>query len=770
MSESIASNDHTNAPAALGDMAAREHSSDTSAQIPITTSASQPRSNAVKLAVAFGMTVWILVSLFGGLLLLAHYRETVRAADDRIKQISEQIARSSPKISAAQASALSASATGRLFLVSVMQTTQAEAMRPVDVGADVWRRWLQLPKTDNVAHHQDDYFFRWSEARANDGLPLWINVAQAEARALEAFYPLRNYTVGVWLTFSLGIIYATAILARTLLRRGRAEEALRLSELTLRAREADLVFAQSIAKFGSWRVNLVTGNIEPSAEYLALFEVTAQTCPRNFEEWIKRFLPETTEAEDARRKFKQACDGAVAYEGTRRVVLDSGRIKWLQFYARPVFDHKKRHVAFFGVARDVTVEHMAAEHLAASEERYRVISENMQDIVSLHTRQGAVLYASPSLYRLLGHKQERAIGNSPISYIHPDDQTIVMSAVGALVRNETQSIKIEYRIRGAGGRYVWFETLLDAVFHREGQLRHFQASSRDISARKVAESALAKRTEQLSAANRLLTREVERRQALERRVLLDIEMELAQVGLELHDDLGQDLTGVALLTKTLERKLSDAGLSAAEDAARISDLVNRAIRHTRMISHGLSPYVWGEYGLSAALAQLASDIDSLGTVSCIAKLDDNITIDDEVVIRSLYRIAQEATNNALKHSQARHIRIGLKRLTNHIQLVIADDGTTQASTTGRNHSSSNMRINGTDGTGLHSIRHRAQTIDANVKVRISPGRGTAILITLNNNKLGLYDSKSLAQDEQSSLSPSRATLSPFIQTGAIHEI
>lgn len=215
--------------------------------------------------------------------------------------------------------------------------------------------------------------------------------------------------------------------------------------------------------------------------------------------------------------------------------------------------------------------------------------------------------------------------------------------------------------------------------------------------------------------------EVERRHALERRVLLDIEMALAQVGLELHDELGQDLTGIALLTKSLERRLMDDKRDEANDAARISDLVNRTIGHTRMISHGLSPYIWGASGLNSALAQLANDIDSLGVVSCVAKLDDSVLIEDEAVLRGLYRMAQEATNNAIKHGGVTLIRISLKRLSYAIQLVIADDGRTQ-----------NKKIQtAADGvTVLHSIYHRAQTLEAKVNIRVSVGKGTVVRILL----------------------------------------
>jgi|GEM_PF-3303122 len=690
----------------------------------------QPLWSPVRGALAFGITVWLLVTVVGLMLVMQHYKQSRLQAEARITQIVEQIQRAVGSVNAVQAEALSATARDRLFLVTVTTPERIEKMRPLDIPQPYWQQWMNAPRAlndPNFVQRNNDYLYATTRAVSADNVNLLVNVSQTQKKSLATYLPVQNYAAAVWVIFTLGIMLATSILIQSLKRRLRAERALRTSEASLRAREANLLAVQSISRFAGWRSDLETGAIYASPEYLAMLEVTEATVPRTIDEWIKRFVPIETEAKIARQHFIDSHQPNFVYEGVRRVALDSGNIKWIQFYARPVVDGRGKHTGYLGVARDITEAHLASTKLAESEERYRVISENMQDIVTLHSLDSKLIYASPSLSRLIGHQLQRAIGNTPFPYIHEDDLNHTNAALETLQSGRASSIKIEYRIRGQGGHYRWLETNFVAVKHDDGSLRHFQATSRDVTSRKTAEQTLARRTEQLSIANLKLMREVERRQALERRVMLDIEMELAQVGLELHDELGQDLTGIALLTKTLERKLSDSQQSTTEDAARISALVNRAISHTRMISHGLSPYILGESGLVLALAQLASDVDSLGVVSCIAKLDDTVVIEDEVVIRCLYRIAQEATNNALKHSEAKHIRICLKRLRSHVQLVIANDGQTRT-----------ISANSTRKTNrLHSIRHRAQTIDAQVSVRKSSQQGTVIRVMIDHSKLGL---------------------------------
>jgi PAS domain S-box-containing protein len=689
--------------------------------------------HSVKYTIIFSVTVWVFVTFVDVLLLSQLHRQATLAASDRVKQIAEQVVRAIERIDVAQAYSISAAASYRVFMITVSAPSEIARKRPEAVPEKVWAEWIKLVAQDsrsaNVSSEifiRDGYIFQWVNTKTAQEDPILIHIAIPNVHAYKAFHTVRAYSIIAWVILSIGIIVATITLVNSLLRSAKAEEALKLSETSLRARESDLLAAQSVARFGSWRLELADGSIHPSLEYTQLFETAPENFPRNIEEWISRYLPDPADAADARVKFKRAHEASYPYEGTRRVVLDSGKIKWLQYYARPVFDAKQHHTGFFGIARDVTDERMAAEKLAASEERFRVISENMQDIITLHARDGTVLYASPSLKQQIGHRTDRAVGNSPLSYVHPDDHEKVAACIKSLLNDERRGARIEYRIRGVGGQYTWLETSILPVLHESGKLRHFQAVSRDISARKAAESALASRTGQLSAANRQLVREVARRHELERRVLLDIEMEMAQVGLELHDELGQDLTGIALLTKNLERKLQDGNALGAADAARISELTNRAIRHTRMISHGLSPYIWGESGLTTALAQLANDIDSLGVVSCIASVDERIQIEDEAVTRGMYRIAQEATNNALKHSGAKHIRLSLKQLANSLQMVIADDGTTQRESLKDALDASQLNAS----HDLHSIRHRAQTLDAAVRVRVSQGRGTVVRITI----------------------------------------
>ncbi|MEO8385169.1 MAG: PAS domain S-box protein [Betaproteobacteria bacterium] len=393
---------------------------------------------------------------------------------------------------------------------------------------------------------------------------------------------------------------------------------------------------------------------------------------------------------------------------------------------QPMFDAHGEFLGYRGIGRDVTSIKMAERQLAANEARYRLITQNMRDIIVLMQCDGETIYLSPSFSRVTGHDIETSIREDAGSFFHPEDYVWVEREFARCAIGERDGLQpaLTYRFRHAEGHYIWLEGQLHLVRDDSGLPSHIQISARDVTARRLAEISVAAKTLELKEANSALENEVRSRQELERNILITIEKELEQVGLELHDELGQDLTGIALLTKTLAQKLIGKGPVEAALASRISTLVNRTIGHTRMIAHGLSPYIWGQEGLVAALRQLASDINSLDAVKCDTRIPKAVTISDELVARTLYRIAQEAVNNALKHSKAGKIRIALTRTSRGVELVVSDDGIGHP--LAESETGEPLRF--------HSIRHRCRAIDASLSIGDGTLGGTMVRVTWREAK------------------------------------
>jgi signal transduction histidine kinase len=215
--------------------------------------------------------------------------------------------------------------------------------------------------------------------------------------------------------------------------------------------------------------------------------------------------------------------------------------------------------------------------------------------------------------------------------------------------------------------------------------------------------------------------EVNRTKSLERELAAVIESERTRIGRELHDNLGQRLTGISVSAEILATDLLavDRKLSGKADA--IGQATSEAMMQVRSLAHGLMPATSGKNGLRDALADLAASTSALSEINCTFDFDDPVDIEDENSEAHLYRIAQEALNNALRHGQATSIDIRLDYFNGKVVLSIADNGcgfNPDARDAPPYHS----------GLGLSTIRSRASIIGYSLEIRSSAGNGTTIKV------------------------------------------
>jgi PAS domain S-box-containing protein len=198
--------------------------------------------------------------------------------------------------------------------------------------------------------------------------------------------------------------------------------------------------------------------------------------------------------------------------------------------------------------------------------------------------------------------------------------------------------------------------------------------------------------------------------------LLDISVrEQRRIGQDLHDGLGQHLTGIAFMSKVQERKLAEKGLPDAADAAKIVKLVNEAIEKTRELSRGLLPVLSESRGLMSGLQRFAGQVEDLFGISCSFVCLEPVLIDDDSVATHLYHITQEAVNNAIKHGRARNVVIALAASGGRGALTISDNG-----------SGIRRPSAGRKGMGLHIMNYRAKMIGGGLDVSQGKPHGTVV--------------------------------------------
>ena len=206
------------------------------------------------------------------------------------------------------------------------------------------------------------------------------------------------------------------------------------------------------------------------------------------------------------------------------------------------------------------------------------------------------------------------------------------------------------------------------------------------------------------------------------KAILDISArEQRRIGQDLHDGLGQHLTGVAFLSKVLEQKLSSRSRAEAADAAKIVQLVNEAIDKTRELSRGLLPASSDAPGLMSALERSSGELQGLFGITCRFICSEPVLIHDENLATHLYRIAQEAVNNAIKHGRPTLIEISLAKAGEGIAMSIRDNGIGLPEDPG---------IGG--GMGLRIMNYRAKMIGGTLEVKRGAEGGTAVICHLQS--------------------------------------
>lgn len=226
---------------------------------------------------------------------------------------------------------------------------------------------------------------------------------------------------------------------------------------------------------------------------------------------------------------------------------------------------------------------------------------------------------------------------------------------------------------------------------------------------------------------RLLGRVAERFE-LQRAIAESVESEQRRIAEELHDGLGQELTAMSLMAKGLHRALESQQSPVADRAKDLAEAIPRVVRQTRAMVRGLMPVEIDAAGLMSALEQLADSTQRHHAVTCRLEAPTPVTVSNGTVAHHLFRIAQEALNNAIKHSGGDVFSIRLRQVEQELVLEVADNGRGIGEQI--DHEEPLPR-----GMGMRIMKHRANLIGGTLAVLSTAAAGTTVMCRLKNDEV-----------------------------------
>ena len=451
------------------------------------------------------------------------------------------------------------------------------------------------------------------------------------------------------------------------------EEQRRQLDLALRASRLGLwdYHADTRSLYVDQRYSEITGLSaeDVRADFAALVSVTHEDDEPRLRSVVRQFLAGNSEK--------------ISFEG--RLLDQEGRLTWIDiqgFAAERSADGTPLRA--IGTIADIT-DRRRIEQLTR-------VGELVAASGSFEYDAGAKrFFWSPGTYRVFDFPEDYVPQRGAIAdLLLPGSREKTLEALRAL-REEGREFDLEVETLTARGRRIWVRIMGRAESFGE-RLVHYYGIVQDITQRKRLEAAL------LETANR----------------------EQQRLGRELHDGLGQELTGISLLLQGMAEQVKTASPSLSQHCDRLGSLLSSAIKSTRLLAHGLAPVSAGRGGLEEALKLLAEQ----STTSYGIPVTLEFSVGQGFPLRErlgneLYRIAQEAVSNAVRHGKASQVTIRLAAGTADVELEVIDDGCGIPDD-----------VSSSEGMGLRSMAYRAQNLHGTLDLERRAEGGTRVHVSV----------------------------------------
>jgi PAS domain S-box-containing protein len=488
-------------------------------------------------------------------------------------------------------------------------------------------------------------------------------------------------------------------------KRKRAEEALRKSQ-------SELQEAQRVARIGSWSLNTRTNALVWSDEVYRIFGLEKPEFGGTHEAFVACVHTEDR-ARVLRLGTKARADGQ-PFDIEYRIVTPSGELKVIQEIVRSLRDDAGQVVGLIGTAQDITERKQAEAALRASEEQSRAIFDMASiGMAQADPRTGQWLRVNTKMCEISGYSAGELLQMRVPDLTHAEDRQRDWEAFERVVRGEAPNYRLEKRYVRKDGSVVWVNVNMTVLRDAAGQPARTIATIEDITERK--------RSEEQARIHRRQLR------ALSRRIEKLREEDRTRISREIHDELGQMLTGIKMDLRWMERHLDPFGDDPRvnpilDKLVAAAELADATVKTVQRIAADLRPGILDELGLPMALQYEAARFEERTPIPCRVVLPSaTISLGSEAAT-AFFRIFQEALTNVARHAKATAVEAELHVEADGWRLEIRDNG---------------MGMTGVDpahttSLGLLGMEERARLLGGDVTFGPRPGGGTVVTVRIPN--------------------------------------
>ncbi len=385
-------------------------------------------------------------------------------------------------------------------------------------------------------------------------------------------------------------------------------------------------------------------------------------------------------AENRKFYLKEREAGFPRQTGPFSAKRKDGELRFIE-YAAYKFDHHE-----VWIIHDVTKRHLSELALRDSEERLRTIMDYAAEAIIVIKADGIITDFNKAAEKIFGYSEEETI-NHNVNMLMPSPYDEEHDGFLAHRLQSDQHLANVISRELPGRRKDGSIFMLELTISKAGPLGVFIGIIRDLTPQRELEKQISD----------ISTQEQER------------------IGQEIHDGLGQQLTGISMMASTVKQNLASQNLPEAAQMEELISHLQTAISDARTLSRGLSPVPVTPAGLKDALTLLARDVKSKTGINCHFNSNDAVDIEDRTNAMQVYRIVQEAVNNAVKHAHPQNITIEVKGQAEHFELCVHDDG-----------KGFELDEASSEGIGMRIMRYRGSIIGCKLEVSSQAGEGTRV--------------------------------------------